>query len=284
MKRLLIGSLGLFLLLAVVVVVRTLMHQPPIFVAEDQVDIQLDEAVLAERLSESIQFQTVSFQSSDLKDRTQFTGFIEWVKSSYPLLNERLELTMLNDSMLYRWVGSDTSLPPILVTGHYDVVPVIPGSEDLWQHPPFAGVIADGIIWGRGALDDKSGVLGILEAVTYLLEAGHQPTRTVYLSFGHDEEIGGSEGAAAIVDYLASQDVRLAWSLDEGSFVFDGIIPGVTTVVATINVAEKGSVTLDIVATDAGGHGRNSCSSCICCIRSRRRGRAGLKVVARCVR
>jgi carboxypeptidase PM20D1 len=167
MKRLLIGSLGLFLLLAVVVVVRTLMHQPPIFVSEDQVEIQLDETVLAERLSESIQFQTVSFQSSDLKDRTQFTGFIEWVKSSYPLLNERLELTMLNDSMLYRWVGSDTSLPPILVTGHYDVVPVIPGSEDLWQHPPFAGVIADGIIWGRGALDDKSGVLGILEAVTY---------------------------------------------------------------------------------------------------------------------
>ena len=254
MKRLLIGSLGLFLLLAVVVVVRTLMHQPPIFVSEDQVEIQLDETVLAERLSESIQFQTVSFQSSDLKDRTQFTGFIEWVKSSYPLLNERLELTMLNDSMLYRWVGSDTSLPPILVTGHYDVVPVIPGSEDLWQHPPFAGVIADGIIWGRGALDDKSGVLGILEAVTYLLESGYQPTRTVYLSFGHDEEIGGSEGAAAIVDYLASQDVRLAWSLDEGSFVFDGIIPGVTTVVATINVAEKGSVTLDIVATDAGGH------------------------------
>ena len=75
----------------------------------------------------------------------------------------------LNDTMLYRWPGSDPSLKPILVTGHYDVVPVIPGSEDQWQQPPFSGAIVDGVIWGRGALDDKSGVLGILEAATYLL-------------------------------------------------------------------------------------------------------------------
>jgi carboxypeptidase PM20D1 len=112
----------------------------------------------------------------------------------------------------------------------------------------------DGVIWGRGALDDKSGVLGILEAATYLLEAGHQPVRTVYLSFGHDEEIGGPEGAAAVAAYLADQGVQLAWSLDEGSFIFDGLIDGVDSLVAAINVAEKGSVTLDIIAAAEGGH------------------------------
>ena len=254
MKRLIIAGIGAIGLLIAVVVVRTLMHQPPAATDTDRVEIELNERALAERLSQSIQFKTISFQSPELKDQSQFTGFIDWVHSSYPLVHSRLEYVQLNDTMLYRWPGSDSSLKPILVTGHYDVVPVIPGSEDQWQQPPFSGAIVDGVIWGRGALDDKSGVLGILEAATYLLEAGHQPVRTVYLSFGHDEEIGGPEGAAAVAAYLADQGVQLAWSLDEGSFIFDGLIAGVDSLVAAINVAEKGSVTLDIIAAAEGGH------------------------------
>jgi carboxypeptidase PM20D1 len=253
-KRLIIAGIGAIGLLIAVVVVRTLMHQPPATTDTDRVEIELNERALAERLSQSIQFKTISFQSPELKDQSQFTGFIDWVHSSYPLVHSRLEYVQLNDTMLYRWPGSDPSLKPILVTGHYDVVPVIPGSEDQWQQPPFSGAIVDGVIWGRGALDDKSGVLGILEAATYLLEAGHQPVRTVYLSFGHDEEIGGPEGAAAVAAYLADQGVQLAWSLDEGSFIFDGLIDGVDSLVAAINVAEKGSVTLDIIAAAEGGH------------------------------
>ena len=169
-------------------------------------------------------FRPVSFQSSRSKRSvTIYSAFIDWVHASYPRVQESLEYIQLNDTMLYRWPGSDASLQPILVTGHYDVVPVIPGSESQWQQPPFSGAIVDGLIWGRGALDDKSGVLGILEAVTYLLDAGHQPQRTVYLSFGHDEEIGGQEGAAVVAAYLKDQGVQLAWSLDEGSFIFDGL-------------------------------------------------------------
>lgn len=254
MKRLIIAGIGAIGLLIAVVVVRTLMHQPPAATNTDRVEIQLNERALAERLSQSIQFKTISFQSPELKDQSQFTAFIDWVHSSYPLVHSSLEYVQLNDTMLYRWPGSDPSLKPILVTGHYDVVPVIPGSENQWQQPPFSGAIVDGVIWGRGALDDKSGVLGILEAATYLLEAGHQPVRTVYLSFGHDEEIGGREGAAAVAAYLADQEVQLAWSLDEGSFIFDGLIAGVDSLVAAINVAEKGSVTLDIIAAAEGGH------------------------------
>ena len=238
----------------VVIIMRTLAHQPLQPQAIDQVDIQLDEMAMAERLSASIRFKTVSHQNPQYRDLSQFQGFIDWVRRSYPSVDSTLKLTMLNDSMLYRWDGADPSLAPILVTGHYDVVPVIPGSEYKWHHPPYSGAIVDGIVWGRGALDDKSGVLGILEAVTYLIEQGHQPQRTVYLSFGHDEEIGGPEGAAAVAAYLQQQQVQLAWSLDEGSFVFDGLLPGVEGLVAVINVAEKGSITLDIVATAQGGH------------------------------
>ncbi len=115
-------------------------------------------------------------------------------------------------------------------------------------------MIADGFIWGRGALDDKSGVIAQLEAATHLLKTGFAPKRTVYFSFGHDEELGGGEGAANVAKYLQDQGVQLAWSLDEGSFVGDGMMPGVEQLMATINVAEKGSVTLEIVAKSAGGH------------------------------
>tara|TARA_B110000093_G_C12890991_1_gene376072 strand:- start:233 stop:1168 length:936 start_codon:yes stop_codon:yes gene_type:complete len=161
---------------------------------------------------------------------------------------------MLNQTMLYKWQGSDDRLKPILVTGHYDVVPVIPGTEKRWEHPPYAGNIVDGVVWGRGALDDKSGVVGILEATKFLINKGFKPTRTIYLSFGHDEEIGGRQGAGAVTAHLKARGVQLAWSLDEGSFLFKGMFPGVDNLIAAINVAEKGSVTLDIVANAAGGH------------------------------
>jgi carboxypeptidase PM20D1 len=254
MKRFFIATAVFIILLVVVIVVRTLMHQPSAALDIEQVEIELNETELAQNLSESIRFKTVSFQLPEYKNRSQFTDFISWVHDTFPLVHERLEYLQFNDTMLYRWTGSDASLKPILVTGHYDVVPVIPGTEHLWEHPPFGGVIADSIIWGRGALDDKSGVLGILEATTYLLESGYQPTRTVYLSFGHDEEIGGSEGAAAVAAYLQEQRIQLAWSLDEGSFIFDGLISGVNRLVAAVNVAEKGSLNLNIVAEAEGGH------------------------------
>ncbi|MCP5109796.1 MAG: M20/M25/M40 family metallo-hydrolase, partial [bacterium] len=135
-----------------------------------------------------------------------------------------------------------------------DVVPVIPGTESSWQAPPFAGVIRDGIIWGRGTLDDKSGVIAQLEAVSELLDKGFRPARDIYFSFGHDEEVGGFAGAGRVAAYLKDRGVQLAWSLDEGSFVFDGLLPGVEPYFAAINVAEKGSLTLQIVASAAGGH------------------------------
>ena len=245
---------ALFVMLVAVVIIRTLMHAPPPFADITQVNIQIDEEQAAKHLSEAITFKTVSFQSTVDKQPEEFLKFIEWVKTTYPEVNRDLELVMLNETMLYKWQGSDQTAKPILLTGHYDVVPVIPGSESKWTHPPYSGHIADGVIWGRGALDDKSGVVGILEAVTYLIGEAYQPARTIYLSFGHDEEIGGPNGAGAVTAYLKEKNVQLAWSLDEGSFVLNGILPGLDKMVAAINVAEKGGVTLDITAYGAGGH------------------------------
>ena len=99
--------------------------------------------------------------------------------------------------MLFEWKGSDPSLAPGLFMSHTDVVPVSEAAAEGWTQPPYGGVIKDGYVWGRGALDVKIGVILWLEAVEALLEEGVVPTRTIYLSFGHDEEIGGRVGAAS---------------------------------------------------------------------------------------
>jgi carboxypeptidase PM20D1 len=255
MKKILLALAAALAVLVAVLVVRTLLHTPAPQGSAEPVDIPLDENAIAERLAEAIRFRTVSHQSTEDFEASEFQGFIDWVQRRYPALDAAAERTLHGGySILYRLPGKDPTLEPVLLTAHYDVVPVIPGSESQWQQPPFAGVIDDGIIWGRGALDDKSAVIAQLEAVSTLLRDGFRPERTLYLSFGHDEEVGGTHGAAAVTAYLADQDVRLAWSLDEGSFVFDGMLPGVEPLFAPINVAEKGSVTLDIVAHAAGGH------------------------------
>ena len=139
--------------------------------------------------------------------------------------------------------------------GHIDVVPVIPGTEEDWDQPPFGGVIADGSIWGRGAIDDKASVMSILEAVEYLVSSGHQPERTIYLAFGHDEEVGGDLGARVIAELLSSRGVEpFALVLDEGGMIAEGIIAGLDGRVAIIGIAEKGFVSLEVVVKGAGGH------------------------------
>ncbi len=254
MKKIIIILTVLILLLVTLIVARTLLHQPLSKSTADTVNISVDEKQLAKHMSEAVQFKTISFQSKELAIE-EFSGFINWVFETYPEVQNNLEYEQLGGySMLYKWTGKNPDLEPILLTGHYDVVPVIPGSEGLWDHAPFSGEIADDHVWGRGALDDKSAVISLLEAVTLLLKEGFQPERSIYLSFGHDEELGGTQGAASVVEYAKKHGINFLWSLDEGSFLFDKMIPGIDQIMGAINVAEKGSLTLQIVAKAAGGH------------------------------
>jgi carboxypeptidase PM20D1 len=253
MKLIKILATATVVLLAIILL-RTFLHTAPEASRIAPSEIQLNESLLASHLAEAIRFKTISNRSGGEFARDQFDGFINWVATTYPLVTASLPVEQLNYSLLYKWPGTNGALKPILITGHYDVVPVLPGTEEKWQHPPFSGVVENGIIWGRGALDDKSGVIGILEAVSYLLQTGYQPTRTIYLSFGHDEELSGPSGAAKVVETLKERNVQLAWSLDEGSFLFEGLLPGIEGLIAPINVAEKGRLTLDIIASSEGGH------------------------------
>ncbi len=255
MKRVALILLAFVVVLSGVVILRTVLYKPDASKIFETVEISVDGDRIAQNLSQAIRFKTISHQDPAQFEPLAFEGFATWLEAAYPEVHANLTRERIADyTLLFKWQGRDTGSKPILLTGHYDVVPVIPGTEEQWTHDPFAGDIVDGLIWGRGALDDKSAVIAMLEAATVLLAEGFTPERTIYLSFGHDEEIGGNKGAAGVADHLKAQGVQLAWSLDEGSFVLDDMFPGVTTPIASINVAEKGYVTLELVAHGAGGH------------------------------
>ncbi|MBI2834160.1 MAG: M20/M25/M40 family metallo-hydrolase, partial [Acidobacteria bacterium] len=140
------------------------------------------------------------------------------------------------------------------LAAHLDVVPVEPGTDARWTHPPFSGDIADGHVWGRGALDDKASLTAILQALEDLVAEGFRPARTIYLAFGHDEELGGTSGATAMASRLGRRGVRADFLVDEGMVITEGLMPGVSRPVALIGLAEKGFLSLELTTTVQGGH------------------------------
>ncbi|OHD65861.1 MAG: hypothetical protein A2176_03355 [Spirochaetes bacterium RBG_13_51_14] len=217
--------------------------------------MRMDVNRAAEHLAAAIRFKTISHQDQSKLDRREFTALHSYLRVTYPLLHRMLTREIVNDlSLLYTWKGSNEGAEPILLMAHLDVVPVEQGTENDWVHPPFAGVIDKDFVWGRGALDIKNSVIGLMEAVECLLRDGFAPTRTIYLAFGHDEEVIGMEGAAEISRTLRERGVRLAYVLDEGGFIRIDGMPGVKKPVAMVAVAEKGYLTLELVVNEAGGH------------------------------
>jgi carboxypeptidase PM20D1 len=255
-------------ILAVVLVGNALRPAPALPAVASVAPRPLDRLALAERLARAIRIETVSRGDAGCSGGAPAEGgdappepaalaaLRDQLARDFPRLHAALEReTIAGGSLLFRWPGSDPGLAPILLMAHLDVVPVEPGTEARWTHPAFSGAIDGEFVWGRGALDDKVSVLGLAEATELLLAEGFAPRRTVYLAFGHDEEIGGKFGAKAIAATLAARGVRLAYTLDEGmGIVMRGLVPGLDRDVALIGVAEKGYLSLELAASAAGGH------------------------------
>jgi carboxypeptidase PM20D1 len=248
--------LGVILLLLLAVTMFRTARFP---IAQEVVELvpplTINPEAVAERLGRAVQFQTISTSESGTVDRTAFLGLHRLFEGMYPHLHSTLKREYINEySLLYTWSGKNPKLEPILLASHLDVVPVDPSTLKDWAYPPFSGQVADGYVWGRGTLDVKNGVIGAMEAVEYLVKENFQPERTVYLAFGHDEEIGGSNGAAQIVATLKERGVTLSCVLDEGGMVIEGAFPGVKVPVAVVGVAEKGYLSLVLEAEGVGGH------------------------------
>ena len=213
-------------------------------------DDRLSSEPAVATLIRSIQLQTTG-QDIDQKNGQAFLAFHELLRTSFPLMHEMLAVEVVSEySLLYTWRGSQPESPGILLAAHLDVVGIDPTRLQVWDHPPFAGVLETGRIHGRGVYDNKSAVIAILAATERLLVRGFQPARTVYLAFGHDEEMGGRNGALKISYLLQDRQDRLMMVLDEGaSVITPPLIPHVGQPVAFIGVAEKGELTLRLIAT-----------------------------------
>jgi carboxypeptidase PM20D1 len=254
MKRVL-GTLSLLLLaLAAVLAFNTMRLSAP-KPAPVRGFLPLDEAGAAQRLAGAIRIPTISYAERERADGGHLDDLHAYLQKTFPRVHAQLQREVVNQhSLLYTWLGSDPAAPPVLLLSHLDVVPIEPGTESRWLHAPFSGDIDGGFIWGRGTLDDKCGVIGLLEAAELMLGQGFHPRRTIYFAFGHDEEIGGLDGATRIAELLAARGVHAEFTLDEGGAITLGVVSGVAPPVSSIMAAEKGYASFRLVAHAAGGH------------------------------
>lgn len=252
MKKISLGLLLILLLFVGFLLVKTFTFTSNQLEVDPIVKEPIREGAV-ERLQEALRIKTISFERAEDFDSTQFEAFNQFLKNKYPSIDSLLDHQVFSKySHLYRWKGSNNTLKPIVLMGHIDVVPI--ASPDKWSLDPFAAEIKDGKIWGRGTIDDKFSVIGILEAVETLLNEGFQPERTIYLSFGHDEEVGGEKGAVLMAQHLKEQGVQAEYILDEGYAITQKLIPGIEPDVAMIGISEKGSTTIEFTVDMEGGH------------------------------
>ena len=247
--------LALLVLLVIVLAVNTIRKKPKKTTAQSPVPLDLDKDKLAKNLSGMIQHKTVTSSTMDGFDKDAFLGLHAYIEKTYPLLHKTLEKEVVNTySLLYKWTGSGSEKKPFLMMAHMDVVPVDERTADKWTHEAFSGAIADGYVWGRGAIDMKGQLAAILESVEYLIGEGYVPKRDIYIALGHDEEAMGTLGAQKIVDRLSEKGIRLDFVIDEGGVVMDGKVMNVDAMVAAVGICEKGYADIKLIAESAGGH------------------------------
>ncbi len=215
----------------------------------------VDKNIAANNLAKILSFRTISSYSPEKYDQKAFRELRNFIDTNYVHASKVMEKELINDmTLLYKWKGSDPSKKGILLLAHQDVVPVEAGTEKDWKYPPFGNNVKDGYIWGRGAFDIKNSLAAIMEAVDALASSGFVPEATIYLSFGHDEEVGGRSGNMAVAELMKKRGIKLSVVMDEGGAVVTGAIPGIKRPVALIGIAEKGYVTLELTASGKGGH------------------------------
>jgi carboxypeptidase PM20D1 len=254
MKKVILLILAAIVTLFGILVFNTLKLSSKQVASESLENVNLPNDVF-QNLSKGLQYPTISFSEDAIPDSTAFFGFHRFLEETFPLTHAKLSLEKISDySLLYKWEGSDASRKPIILMSHQDVVPVDEPTLGNWETGPFEGKITDTDILGRGTMDDKGTLIGLLEAVEKLLEESFEPSRTIYLAFGHDEEVGGARGAAEIAKHLKAKGIHAAMALDENGFIAEGLIPGIDSPVAMVNLAEKGFASFRLIVETKGGH------------------------------
>ena len=197
-----------------------------------------------------IRFKTVSYRNGALEENAEFEKLVAALPELYPNVMNTCELKRLPDrALLFHWRGKNEGSPAVMMA-HYDVVPI---DEEGWDMPAFEGIIKDGCLWGRGALDTKVTFNGILFSADHLIAEGFTPEHDIYFAFSGGEEVNG-RGAVHIVDYFKEQGIELAFVLDEGGAVVRDVFPGVSEPCGLIGIAEKGMMDVRYTVHSSGGH------------------------------
>lgn len=281
MKKVLYLFASAIVLLIVVLVVNTLHHpfarlsatgQAPLIHAVSENSIR--------RFAGGLRFATVSNRDSAQVQWPVFDSFLVYLQQSYPRVFASLHDTLINKrAQVLHWPGKNSNLKPLLFMAHYDVVapgayedeehdagqaifnledtPLPPATKEAtaWEYGPFSGTVTGGRIYGRGTLDMKGVLFGLLEAADSLLAQGFTPERDIYFSFGPDEEVGGLLGAAHVARHFKSRGLTFETIYDEGGIIAaPGTIKDLNQNVALIGCAEKGIVSYKIRVKGLGGH------------------------------
>ena len=220
---------------------------------------KVDEKRAQEHLSKAISIPTVSYPDKANIDFSKFEEFHAFLEEAFPLIHKNLKKEVIQEaSLIYPWKGTRDDLEPIALLAHQDVVPISAGTEQDWTYAPFSGHNDGEFIWGRGALDMKNHLIGVMDAVETLLEEGFQPERDVYLLFGQDEEVVASEdgGAKNIMRTLKERGIHLDSVLDEGGAIIPVNIKGILNnkELIGVGIAEKGYTDFEITVNAKGGH------------------------------
>lgn len=212
--------------------------------------VDLDKEKITSNMQEMIRCKTISYTDPDLIDETEFEKFRNLLSKLYPNIHDNCSRQFIGKSgILYRWMGKEEGDPVVLMS-HYDVVPV---EEDQWEKPAFEAILENGELWGRGTLDTKGTLCGIMEAAEKLIGEGFTPNHDIYFAFCGDEEVNG-ESCPEIVKWFEEHGIHIAMVVDEGGAVVENVFPGVKGECALIGTAEKGLLNVEFKAKSNGGH------------------------------
>ncbi len=207
------------------------------------------------RLQESLRTPTISYADRARIDFTPYAELHRILRKNYPYVFDIAKCTVIAEYSLILQIKSDAPKGlPIALMGHIDVVPVV---EENWKYPPFGAEEHDGFIYARGALDMKSQVCAMFEAMETLLNKGVSFDRDVYLLIGHNEETGSlapDSGARLCMEHLKSKGITFDFVLDEGGAFADGRSMGIDSHIALVGIAEKGYMDVMLSVQQKGGH------------------------------
>ena len=232
------------------VLVRAVMFKPAKREKVSPAPVAVNSEKAISDLAEMVRCRTVSDRNKENEDEREFEKFEALLPKLFPRVYEKCSFEKVGTrARLFRYKGRSDKSPTVMMA-HYDVVSVV---EEDWEKPAFDGISENGVLWGRGTLDTKGTLNGILQAAEQLISEGFVPENDIYFAFGGDEEINGN-GAPDIVNLFRERGITPGAVYDEGGAVVENVFPGVKAPCALIGIAEKGMLNVEYSVKGGGGH------------------------------